>query len=261
MKSNMANILLDEDPLEIPATRLASNLVETSYFLSTGRDLSYDSARLTEGLNYATKTLAEPMGATRLGYEFLTGRKVEDDLKNGWEYAKSLPQDIATCFLGYLGNWIFGSQETNVDEGLIGLARKALSDEIDFEIETQEQLQKRSQGKYSDKHIYGLCDNGKIILGRETAADEGLKYRTLLHEALESASHRTDSSNDEHEHSEIELKVIAGLEYAAKNFTGKLREKAEKARESFYKSVYEGSQAGDDLMTKVKSMLSGADLN
>lgn len=255
MKSNMTDILLDEDPLKVPASRLGRKLGEAGYFLASGRNLEDDAGSLKSGFSYATTALAEPMGITKVGYKFWTGRELEDDLNSGLEYVKKLPQNIGTYLLGSLGSWIFGSGETQIDENLAELTRKVLSDEIDFETHSQERLHEISKGKFSGKKIYGFYDKGKIFLDEETAADEGPKYRALLHEAFESVSVRPDNENDEQEHVDLELKVIGCLEYAAKNFTGELKAKAEKAKEAFYRTVYKGAEAGDDLMSKVKSFL------
>lgn len=293
MVANTAGILFGEDPLTLSAPRMAGKFgraiysgvsgrdfdsdasalrggVQTLrepagtsriiYNLATGRELEQDVEVTGEGLSYL-KTLAEPLGITRLGYRLLRGKELEQDIQDGIGYAKGLPSRIGRYFLDLL---LGHSENREISDSQLGeIVKSVLSDEIDFETRTQEQLHKISGGKFGTKRIYGLCDTdqGKIYLSEEAAEDEGLKYRTLLHEALEAVSDRPDNHNDEKGHLDIELSVIRGFEYAAKSFRGELKEKAKKAKDAFYKTVYEGREAGDDLMTEVVNGLSDINLN
>ena len=223
---------------------------------------AYGLAKNPELLGPMAINLGKGLGKST--YNRVSGRDFDSDLgsvSSAWDYTKQLSEDPSIAgrdARSYFWKKLLGSNpvENNLEE----LVRSVLSG--DFEksasVKTlgQEALMKKSGGKYSGKRIFGLYSEDDDTVYLDSGLDEGMKYRTLLHEALERSSGRDDHSNDEQEHVGIELQVAKGLEYASKNFTGALKERAEKAKDAFYKSVREGASAGDDLFTKVNSSLS-----
>ena len=191
-----------------------------------------------------------------------TGRNFDKDLEKAIERRDYLNEGLQnpTTFASDIGSYLWrkltGAAKSTIDSLVSEYTRKVLSDQIKYEIADQDALHRLSEGKYKDasgnpKKILGLEVKGKLYLDKEVADDEGLRYRTLLHEALESANNRPDNSNDEEPHVAIELDTLNGLQGAYQKFTGPLKEKAYRAMAAFYKTVNAGAAAGDDLATKV----------
>lgn len=195
-----------------------------------------------------------------------------DELDSSAKYIYKILQDPSIAWADisdYLIRWALGNPNKEPEEyDDMETARHVLSDGFEnelradgkFKVVSQEELRKVSKGKYGGKKIFALYVEGEdaVYMDSEVEKDEGMKYRALLHEALEKSSHRNDHSNCEKEHVDIELNVSSSLEYAAKNFTGVLKGRAEKAKEAYYRTVHEGSEAGDDLFMAVKSKLKEA---
>lgn len=250
-----------------------SEIGSAAYKWALGRDAEKDKRAVKGITDYVKTATQDPATATKdIGkavYKWALGRDFDSDAKatESWkDYLSRVSQDpsIAVKDLGkYLWRKIAGKTKVAIDSQLSEYTRKVLSDEIDFEVADQETLHKLSGGKYKDrkgnkKKILGLYVNGKRYLDKEVAADEGLRCRTLLHEQLESVTHRDDCSNDEQEHVAIELATEKGLRHYVENAKGEIQRRAYKALGAFYKTIKAGAEAGDDLCTKVQTALGGS---